>query len=288
MPSISVALTPIKPGSEFCEFMIAQTLLEGNSVAVVRNEQLLPIRWQSVQINTHSSEAINLTYDWQYGYGNQLLKGTASEAEVIHLKDRTDDGFIGKPRMKRASPVLTYCATLQTASQALWDNGVFPSGAIALQGKATSDQKDKLRQQLSDQFGGSENRSKMLILDQGSEFQQMFTNPKDAEHNQQLKFAVVEICRVFGVPPTVIGDLENASYSNAAQEARQFARLTLTSWVRKFEAAFAKTLLDDNETIELDMSDYMRGDPTERWNSYKIALEAGVLKPEEVRAMEGY
>lgn len=33
---------------------------------------------------------------------------------------------------------------------------------------------------------------------------------------------------------------------------------------------------------------FLRGDPQTRWNAHKIAIDAGVLDPDEVRQVEGW
>jgi phage portal protein BeeE len=63
----------------------------------------------------------------------------------------------------------------------------------------------------------------------------------------------------------------------------------LSSWARKIEAEFVRTLFPGGAyEVELDLSGFLRGDPTTRWNAHKIALETGVLDPDEVRQIEGW
>lgn len=40
--------------------------------------------------------------------------------------------------------------------------------------------------------------------------------------------------------------------------------------------------------IDFDLSGMLRGDPETRWASHKIAIETGVLTPDEVREIEGF
>jgi phage portal protein BeeE len=40
--------------------------------------------------------------------------------------------------------------------------------------------------------------------------------------------------------------------------------------------------------LELDMSGLMRADAEARWQSHKIAVEAGILDPDEIREIEGW
>ena len=58
--------------------------------------------------------------------------------------------------------------------------------------------------------------------------------------------------------------------------------------MKRFEATFSKAMLPEDSYLELDMGAFNRGDLGERWNAYSIALNAGVLSPDEVRRLEGY
>ena len=67
-------------------------------------------------------------------------------------------------------------------------------------------------------------------------------------------------------------------------------RFTLSPWARKIEAEFARSVFPASSgfELELDLSGFLRGDPATRWNAHKIALETGVLDPDEVRQVEGW
>ena len=45
---------------------------------------------------------------------------------------------------------------------------------------------------------------------------------------------------------------------------------------------------DTRFEIEFDMSSLLRSDPETRWQSHKIAVETGVLDPNEIRQIEGW
>jgi phage portal protein BeeE len=40
--------------------------------------------------------------------------------------------------------------------------------------------------------------------------------------------------------------------------------------------------------VELDLSGLLRGDPAQRWQSWKIAVDAGILDADEIREEEGF
>ena len=40
--------------------------------------------------------------------------------------------------------------------------------------------------------------------------------------------------------------------------------------------------------LEIDLSGFMRGDPEQRWKAHEIAVENGILTPNEIRESEGW
>lgn len=40
--------------------------------------------------------------------------------------------------------------------------------------------------------------------------------------------------------------------------------------------------------LELDLSDFLRGDPETRWKSHEIAVKNCILVPNELRVVEGW
>ena len=65
---------------------------------------------------------------------------------------------------------------------------------------------------------------------------------------------------------------------------------TISPWVRKIESAISTCILGAQSDLacELDMSSLLRGSHAERWEANRIAIETGVLSPDEVRLSEGW
>jgi len=115
-------------------------------------------------------------------------------------------------------------------------------------------------------------------------------SPEDAELLETRKFGVVEICRLFQVPPPLVQSYEHSTFTNSAQAGLWFATFCLAPWARKIEAEFARSVFPSGGPyeLELDLSGFLRGDPETRWNAHKIAVENGILDPDEVRQVEGW
>ena len=214
------------------------------------------------------------------------------EGEVLHVKDRTDDGLIGRSRLQRAAGTLRPALDLQTFTGSMWRNGVHPSGALELDGKLDTDSRRQLRDQFEGDFAGATNAAKMLICDQGMKRKSISVSPEDAELLASRRFTVEELARLFNVPPPVIGDLSHGSFTNSETMLRGFAMGTLTPWIAKLEHEFHRSVFTATERrhyrLDMDLSGLLRGDPETRWASHKIAVESGILDVNEVREVEGW
>ncbi|MGB6185142.1 MAG: phage portal protein [Sphingopyxis granuli] len=276
---------------DFLEHWIASAVLTGNGLAVIergRNGQLAGFRyvpWGMATVSELSSG--RLAYDVSDGRGHthRYLEG-----EVAHLRDRTDDGKIGRSRLSRAADTVTGVQAANSHANAFLANGAAPSGWIEVPGTMRPEQRTSLRDTFQSGHGGAGNAGKTLILDGGMKWQASQISPEDAELLETRKFGVVEICRVFGVPPPIVQDHSHATFTNSETAGRWFATFCLAPWARKIEAEFARSVFPSGGPyeLELDLSGFLRGDPETRWNAHKIALDSGVLDPDEVRQIEGW
>lgn len=207
----------------------------------------------------------------------------------MHLKDRSDDGLIGRSRLSRARDVIGTAQALQEWSGALWRNQATPAGAIKIPGKLNDDTMRRLRTSMDQSFSGAHNARKTLVLTDGAEWQALSVSPEDAEVLASRRFTVEELCRLFQVPPPIVQDLSHGTFTNSREAGRWFAQFTLSPWCRKIEAEFARSVFTDPAmSLEIDMSALMRGDAETRWQSHKIAVEAGILDADEIREIEGF
>lgn len=284
---------------DLIEWLMASVLLRGNALAEIVHDPrgvvvaLRPIPWEYVSVQLLPSG--RLVYDvveLVSLYGGTGKPRRLLQDEVLHLRDRTDDGLIGRSRLQRAASVVQAGLSIQQFANSLYANGVNPSGALQVDAKLTNEQKAQLAAHVRTEFGGPSKAAKALILDQGMKWAQVSISPEDAEFLASRRFTVEELCRLYGVPPPVAGDLTHGTFSNTETLVRWFAQATLTPWVRKLESEFSRSVFSEasraTHKLELDLSGLLRGDPAQRWQGWKIAVEAGILDPDEVREEEGY
>lgn len=276
---------------EFIEHLLASTLLTGNGLAAIERDPagrlagLEFIPWSFVTVAELASG--RLAFDVSDGRGRtrRYLEG-----EVLHLRDRTDDGRIGRSRLSRAADAVAGVMAADTHARSFLQKGAAPSGVVELESLMNDAQFDRFATQFRQTFNGVENAGKTMILDGGAKWRAAQISPEDAELLETRRFGVVEICRLFQVPPPIVQAYENNTFTNAAQAGLWFATFCLAPWARKIEAEFARSVFPAGgaHEVEFDLSGFLRGDPETRWNAHKIAVETGVLDPDEVRQIEGW
>lgn len=285
---------PYQTWGALIESAVASVELHGNAlIEVVRNDtvtglRFLPWGWVTVELLPSG----RLAYDiWEPTLpGSGATKRRRLAHDVIHLKDRSDDGLIGRSRLSRARDVFLTAGSQQTFARTFLERGAQPSGVISSDSSITMEQRDSLRQSLNEDYVGARKAGRAMILDGGLKWQAMQVSPEDAELLGSRRFAVEEIARVYGVPPPMIGDLSHGTFTNSREAARWFGQFTLTPRVRRLEAELNRALFGPGSPfeVEFDMSSLLRSDPETRWASHKIAVETGVLDTDEVREIEGY
>ena len=279
---------------DFIQWLVAQVLRYGNGLAekVLDNNgvliELRPLPWERVAPKILLTRRLvfdfsdPVTLEWR-----RLL-----DTDVLHLRDRSDNGLLGVARHVRAHPVIAAALALTEYAGNQYKNGAYPSGVLQADGKLSSSNIEQLRVLFSSLFSGPSNAAKALILDQGIKWQSVTATPEDMELLAARRFAIEEAARLYQVPPPIIGDLSHGTFTNSETLIRFFAQSTLANWCAKIEAEVHRSIFTDaarrTRVFELDLSGLLRGDPETRWKSHAIALQNHVLTPNEVRGVEGW
>jgi len=276
---------------EFREQMQAHVLLRGNGFAEIvwgydgQARQLLPLHPDRVSVL--QLESGRLAYDVQDRSGRRRR---LVQDEVLHLKHRTDDGIVGRSPISVSRDTIRLAGAEREHGIATFSNGARLAGLLKFPGTLSREQSDQIRAQWTENFGGAHNAGKTPVLQAGMEFEPLSMNLEDAEWIAARQFSVEEVCRLFRVPPTMIGDLRHGNYSNTLELARHFVVHTLRRHLVMWEQAVANQLLSDRARAiyhaEHSVEGLLRGDSGSRAGFYQRGIEDGWLLRSEVRQLE--
>jgi HK97 family phage portal protein len=284
---------------DFAEWLVASALLHGNALAEIvadrsgRVVELRPIPWPSVTVRLLAGG--RLVYD--VSDINALYGGTGRvrrllDGEVIHLRDRTDDGLVGRSRLSRCAGAIRLGLTMGAFSETLYDNRATPSGVVSTELTLTPEQGAAVRDAIREGWRGVRNAGEVLMLTHGLKFSPITISPEDAELLAARRFSTEEIARLFQVPPPIVGIWDHSSFTNSETAGRWFAQFTLAPWIRKIEDAFRRAVFSGasagDHVLEIDLSGFLRGDAEARWKAHEIAVRNRILTPNEIREVEGW
>lgn len=281
---------------DFLETLLGQVLLHGNALATIQHDGagrptgLVPVPWPHVSPVVLPSGRLAfdvIAHAAPWGGGGQPRR--YFDDEVLLLKDRSDDGWLGRSRISRAPDVFGASIGLQTYTRSIWDNAATPSGMVSLPPGISEPGIRRMQAHFAETYTGAHNGRRVMFADHDSKFTPFSISPEDAEVLESRRFSVEEICRLFQVPPPIVQDYTHNTFTNSAQADLWFARHSLMPWARKIEAEFSRSVFVTGEcSLEIDLSGLTRGDYATRWAAGVAAVQAGILTADEVREQEGF
>ena len=128
-----------------------------------------------------------------------------------------------------------------------------------------------------------------LTIPRSLEFTQIGSDPDRTQMIETQRWAVEQIARLYGLPPTFLQDLTHGTYSNTEQQDLHFVKHTLKRWVEQFEQELNLKLFgrgNNRRYAELNVDGLLRGDFNSRMSGYATGIQNAFLKPSEARRME--
>ncbi|MBF2716880.1 phage portal protein [Agrobacterium vitis] len=201
--------------------------------------------------------------------------------------------FGGLSPVKLGREAIGIASLLEKHAAQLFGSGARPAAMIYNEGKALVGEDNGAKtignifKSWRTAFSGSK-QTTPLILDAGWKYQQIALTSTDAQFIENRLEQINEIARIFGVPPSMLYQLERATWSNAEQMAASFLQLCLRPWLDKWQDAYATVLLTDQERdnhyFEFVIDDLQRADAAGRAEIFGKLVAMRAMTPNEVRA----
>lgn len=223
----------------------------------------------------------------QYGKvtNYQYQTGTLQTSEVQHLTlMRVPGNAIGLGPIQAAQKEIYGAKSVRDYGTQWFDNSGVPNGVLKSDQVLSPDQAQAAKDAWNSSAGA---KNGVAILGNGLNYTPVYLSPADAQFLEVQNFNVTQIARLFGVPSSLmLADVTGTSmtYTNVEQDWIGFIRFGCP-WIIEIEQAFSSLLPGRNE-VEFNIDELLRTDTLTRYNAHKIAIEAGFLSVDEVRAIE--
>ena len=230
--------------------------------------------------------------DLYYRYRDQRRKieRFLHQDEVIHLKGYSEDGIIGQSVLSRASEVLTAARSQQQYEGSFYENNARPSGVLITETELKKESKDKVRDEWTRLYGGSDNAFKVAVLDHGLEYKPIGMSQRDAQFVESKELTVADIARFFLVPLYKL-QAGKQSYESNEQNAIEYVVTAIHPTVTQWEEEWSYKLLFSGELrkqieIRINMNAELRGDTSSRARWYRGMRDVGAYSVNDIRGFE--
>lgn len=278
---------------DFWSFLVVSLMLRGNAFAAIRRgangspDMLIPISWDrvSVMLSPEGWLYYNISHP-QIGFGVTL-----HQDDVLHVRNiSVDGGYLGISPIAAAQDVIGLALATQQHGAVLFRQGTNLTGVLKAAKSLSPEAATRLAQSWRDIYGGVQNAAKVAVLEEGMDFQKIQMTAEESQFLGTRQFQIPEICRLFRVPPHKIQDLSRATFSNIENQAQQYIDDALQPIAVRIEQACARVLLFDDERPEMlfrfEFEELLRGDFKTRMEGYAVAINTGVMNPNEARRRE--
>lgn len=184
------------------------------------------------------------------------------QSEILHLKNFNPiNDWYGLSPIESASYSIDQHNEASKWNQSMLQNGAKPSGALMVKSTGdtsnflTDEQFSRLKQQLNEEFSGSENAGKPLLLEGGLEWKEMSLSPSDMDFLNTKHSCARDIAMAFGVPSQLLGIPGDNTYNNLAEARLSMWEETILPMVDNMVEALNNWLVlmfDDNIALYYD------------------------------------
>jgi len=245
---------------------------------------------------TEMVNSLDLANPVQYWTCTKSVEGQSTFApeELIHIKfpDPDMDKVRGLSRMVSCGKNIEMMNAIMEWNISTTRNGAKPSIGLKIPQRLTSIQRNDIKEEFRAAYQGARNAGNGIILDDGKDVVTLGMTAVEMDYQQGITNAAKQIAIAYAIPPEMMGDSANKTYSNAQEAARQIVVNTIrplldlvysTIWMYFKDKPIASGI--DEYTYDSEqLSDFM-GVQTEL---YTALQSASYLTINDKRAKLGY
>ena len=284
------------------EFICLNLLFHGNGYAIIRRHPVTsaPVGLEPVHANRVSvlptPDRMRLVYTVAH---DMRVPNSApgfevyDQDDILHIAGFGFDGWYGLSPLKyHLSMAGGVALATQEYAARFFTNGARPDLVITSDQAINPETAERIYQGFFEQHGGLSNSHRPVILGHGAKVTPVTLSAEDAQLLATRRFQVEEICRIYGVPPFMVGHLEKTtSWGNGVETMGQgFVRFTLRQHLEKIVREInRKFFLTRAKFVEFDTFALEQADMSSLFSSFATALGSGGSQPfmttDEVRRL---
>lgn len=207
--------------------------------------------------------------------------------QVLHISGPSLNGIDGLSPIGYNREAIGLGMATEEFGSRFFLNGTNMGAVVEHPGTLSDSAEKHLKGSLQEKYEGLGNAHRLLLLEEGMKLHKIGIPPNDAQFLETRKFQTREIARFYNVRPHMIGDLENATFSNIEHQGIEHVVHTLTPWLRRWEQEVnTKVVTDKGFFAEFVVDALLRGDIKSRYEAYAIGKQWGFLNTDMIMENE--
>ena len=192
--------------------------------------------------------------------------------------------------IKIAADVLGLTMALNGYAKDFFENGANLGGFIEYPNAINQDAFTRFKEDWQKAYAGVANHHKWAILEGGFKLTKFDSNPEQAQALESRKFEIVEVCRIMGVTPHKVFDLDRATFNNIEHLNIEYVQETIDPMAERLEQTIYKDCLTGKEQKKLyakfNTNKLLKGDTAARTSYYNTMRQSGVMSANDIRDLE--
>ncbi len=268
---------------EVFEALVTDAIVFGHGFAVAARVQDAVKELYSVPRKSMTVEA-EVGQEPVYKLRTKTGERIYSRRDVVHLTIANGRGLVHPARHS-----IGLLHGMTDYMSGLFRGGARPSGVVEIPGTVDAKVRDNFQKTL-DGMNDKRAPGSVLRLPVGAKFTATQFSSVDLQTVEIWRLAILDICRAFRVPPSMLGEMTQATYGNAENSLREFLTLALHPILKRLEGALEIVFLNDDERrshfIEFATDDLARADLKTRMEAFTKAVGGPWLLANEARSAD--
>ena len=284
----------IATGADFKEKIIRDLILHGNAyVDIERDGNNIVSLWNidasDVGISKYSDrEKPHIVKDVKFKIYSSNVELNLDDVMIL-TESSEDGGLTGQGVIARGYRTIELALNEIELNKNIMNNGSSPISVVKLDKNLSAEAQQRLRDSWTKMYASSQNAGKLLILEQGMEYEKLSFSPAELGLSASRSKTQTELCSLFGVPESMIDSSAN-TYGNVENSSIRFLQYSITPHINVIEASLNRSLLLEKEKntkfFKINTDSVLQTTQRERYEALNVGISSGILSLNEARIKE--
>lgn len=280
------AANPETNAMSFREAMTSHALMTGDGYALIEraardSERIIGLyNVQPGEVRKDRDSRRQLVYI--YKRGNEQEK-TLDGSKMLNLQGFSFDGVTGVNVTRLARNTLGLAVEQNDYARSFFQRDTTPGIVVKVPQKLEESGVAKVKAAWRELVRAHD----VAVAHSGMEVESLGKTNAESQLIEQRVFQILEVCRLFRMPPHKVSELSRATFSNIEQQSIDYYTNTLRPWLVRWEQTINRVCLYNQPQyfVEHSIEGLLRGDFTTQTNGFAKLLEKGVYSINEVRGL---